>query len=206
MEARQQVGRDRECQRHRAQPVAQRHRRDGQRRQHVVPGPPFGERDVEQRDGQRKQAQGREVRTLPVDDQRVQPPPGEPAARIVSAPPSPAGTPARSANSRRRPPARGAIAAQPPRHPEERHRTQRVDRRGHEVVRQAGRNVRWPPRPGRTPGAGAADTYRRTECRRTTAGTRRALPGGWRCSAPDRCTPPRSSPSAACNPCGTGAA
>ena len=139
VEAREQVGRDGKRQRHRAQPVAQRHGRDPESREHVIPGPPFGQRHVQQSDGQGEKAHRRQMRTFAVDDQRVEAASGKPAAGVE------AHFLHQQAGRRDQRVADtgdeggGAIAAQPPRHPEERHRTERIDGGRHEVVRQAGR-------------------------------------------------------------------
>ena len=139
VEAREQVGRDGKSQRHRAQPVAQGHGRDPDGRQDVIPGPPFGQRHVQESDGQGEKAHRGEMGAFAVDDQRVQPAPGKPAAGVE------AHFLHQQAGRRDQRVADagdqggGTIAAQTPRHPEERHRTERIDGGGHEVVRQAGR-------------------------------------------------------------------
>ena len=139
VEARQQVGRDGERQRHRTQPVAQRHGRDPESRQHVIPGPPFGQRHVQQPDGQRQKTHRGQMRTFAVDDQRAQPAPGKQAAGVEAhfLHQQASRRDQRVAYARHE--RARAIAAQTPRHPEQRHRTERIDRGRHEVVRQSGR-------------------------------------------------------------------
>ena len=141
MKARQQIRRDGKRQRHGAQPITQGHRGDSQSGQHVIPRAPFGQGHVKQPDGQREKAQGRQVRTFAVDNQCVEPASGEESAGIEAhfLHQQTGRRNQRVAYSRRQ--GAGAIAAQTPRHPEQRHGTERVHGGRDEMVRETRRDA-----------------------------------------------------------------
>ena len=134
----EQIGHYENGEGHPAQPVAHRHRGNGERGRHPIPRLALLQRHVEQADGQREQAHGGLVGAFTPDHQRDQPARAPEAVRVH---------PGRRRQQERRRNQRVAHAGdkralalprEPPRHPEQRDRTQAVDHGGDEVVGQAG--------------------------------------------------------------------